>query len=243
MAKTKKVNENWKATSPSAKDLVLFADNDSHLYKNSHCPIMGCLSKKAKKGIYNSDLARKLWGYHADRSAAKYHKEMGEPDQKWHKAWPKSVRDEAAAHWEEFHKDELKDFKPEEHKMHESLNEGLSVPDKHQHRICVDNVKNPMKARILGGPSAEEAEHLLRTKFGYKDHQIKKLKEEEETIESDEPNMSNHYQMLDAVLQGKASDFQDIFNKTVIGKLRINVEAVKEAMRPYSVYWSGTGRN
>lgn len=225
-----KLNEHWNNLSKEAKELVLWADNDRHMHDSSKHPILKNLSKKARKGVYDSKLAAKLWGYHADRAAIGYHKEMGEPDQPWHKAWPKTTRAEAAAHWEDFHKDELKDYDDgKDKKVHESLDEALSIPDKHQHKICVDNVKNPMKARILGGPSAEEAEHLLRTKFGYKDHQIKKLKEE---IESDEPDLSNHYRMLDTVIQGKASEFQDLFNKTVLGKLRINVEAVKEALRP-----------
>ena len=52
----------------------------------------------------------------------------------------------------------------------------LSVPDKHQLKILKDTVKNPMKGKFLGGPSAEEAEKILRQKFGYTDSQIKKLK-------------------------------------------------------------------
>lgn len=55
-------------------------------------------------------------------------------------------------------------------------NEAKSVPDKHQLKILKDTVKNPMKGKFLGGPSAEEAEEILRTKFGYSDAQIKKLK-------------------------------------------------------------------
>lgn len=49
--------------------------------------------------------------------------------------------------------------------------------DKHQLRICVDNVRNPMKAKFLGGPSVEEAERLLREKFGWSEEQIANLKE------------------------------------------------------------------
>jgi len=51
-----------------------------------------------------------------------------------------------------------------------------SVPDTHQKKILIDTVKNPMKGKFLGGPSAEEAEKILRKKFGYTDDQIKKLK-------------------------------------------------------------------
>ncbi len=51
-----------------------------------------------------------------------------------------------------------------------------NVGDKHQKKIAIDTVKNPSKA-LLGGPSAKEAEETLRTKFGYSDKQIAKLKE------------------------------------------------------------------
>jgi hypothetical protein len=45
-----------------------------------------------------------------------------------------------------------------------------------QKRIAIDTVKNPSKA-LLGGPSVDEAESILKTKFGYSDKQIAKLKE------------------------------------------------------------------
>jgi hypothetical protein len=52
----------------------------------------------------------------------------------------------------------------------------LDVPDKHQLRILIDNVKNPPKGKFLGGPSGEEAEEILRRKFKYTDKQIQRLK-------------------------------------------------------------------
>lgn len=52
---------------------------------------------------------------------------------------------------------------------------GLSVPDQHQHKIAVDTVKNPMKS-FLGGPNAAQSENILRSKFGYTDSMINKLK-------------------------------------------------------------------
>ena len=51
----------------------------------------------------------------------------------------------------------------------------LTVPDRHQLRILKDTVKNPMKG-LLGGPSAEEAEKILRTKFHFSDADIARLK-------------------------------------------------------------------
>jgi len=53
---------------------------------------------------------------------------------------------------------------------------GGSVPDQHQLRICIDTVKNPMKGQFMGGPSAEEAEKILREKFKFGEGQIQKLK-------------------------------------------------------------------
>jgi hypothetical protein len=43
-------------------------------------------------------------------------------------------------------------------------------------KVLKDTVKNPAKGMFLGGPSAEEAEKILKQKFGYTDAQIKKLK-------------------------------------------------------------------
>lgn len=58
----------------------------------------------------------------------------------------------------------------------DDLFEGMTTPDKHQLKILKDTVKNPAKGMFMGGPSAEEAEKILRTKFKFTDAQIKKLK-------------------------------------------------------------------
>ena len=50
-----------------------------------------------------------------------------------------------------------------------------NVADYNQHHIAVDTVKNPNKS-MLGGPSAEESEEILRNKFGYTDQEINMLK-------------------------------------------------------------------
>lgn len=51
-----------------------------------------------------------------------------------------------------------------------------NVFDYHQLRILKDTVRNPLKGKFLGGPSAEESEKVLREKFGYTDAQIERLK-------------------------------------------------------------------
>ncbi len=57
--------------------------------------------------------------------------------------------------------------------------EEYDFADVRQKRIAIDTVKNPNKA-LLGGPSASEAEDILKTKFGYSDNQIAKLKGDDE---------------------------------------------------------------
>jgi len=46
----------------------------------------------------------------------------------------------------------------------------------HEHAIAKDTVKNPLKGVFLGGPNAVQAEATLRSRFGYNDAKIAKLK-------------------------------------------------------------------
>jgi len=95
--------------SGDAKELVLHADNDEHLYKSSHMPIVKNLQKKMAKGEYDQEKARKLWGYHSDRAAQSYHKEHGDKSSKWHEMFDTGTRKEAAHHFEDAHRDQVED--------------------------------------------------------------------------------------------------------------------------------------
>jgi hypothetical protein len=46
---------------------------------------------------------------------------------------------------------------------------------KHELRIAVDTVRNPLKGVFLGGPTADQAEKILRH-YGYSDADIAKLR-------------------------------------------------------------------
>ena len=61
----------------AAKEISLFADNDSDLYRQSRKPILINLSKKYKKGTFKIDLAAKLWVYYIENGMKKYHKLYG----------------------------------------------------------------------------------------------------------------------------------------------------------------------
>ena len=61
----------------AVRELVLYADNDGALYQQSAVPIMKNLTRKWRKGVYDSELAAKLWLYHATRAAKNYAQEFG----------------------------------------------------------------------------------------------------------------------------------------------------------------------
>jgi hypothetical protein len=79
--------------------------------------------------------------------------------------------------------DPTKDMSPEDaaewkrqNEKHKDKFKSAGVPENHQLKILKDTVKNPMKGKFLGGPSAEEAEETLRSKFKFTDKQITALK-------------------------------------------------------------------
>ncbi len=59
----------------AAKELAIFVDQDAELYRQQLTPIHDNLSRKKKKGIYNPELATKLFRYLVDNGAKKYAKE------------------------------------------------------------------------------------------------------------------------------------------------------------------------
>lgn len=67
-----------------ARELELYADNDSLLYFQRRKPILINLSKKYKKGTYDIQKAAKLWRYYIDAALEKYNKEFGSRGDKWY---------------------------------------------------------------------------------------------------------------------------------------------------------------
>ena len=65
---------------------------------------------------------------------------------------------------------------PEHYYFGKTSASGGGTAEKHQLKVLTDTVKNPMKGKFLGGPSAEEAEETLRKKFHFTDKQIESLK-------------------------------------------------------------------
>ena len=76
-----------------ARELKLFIGNDGDLYRQQTLPIIKNLMRKRKKGVYDSELAVKLWGYLMESGAKKYAKEFGGT---WHEMFSPATREIAA---------------------------------------------------------------------------------------------------------------------------------------------------
>ena len=67
-----------------AREIQLYADNDSRLYFSRKLPILKNLQRKYKKGNYKTELAAKLWLYFVNDALQRYNKEFGSRGDKWH---------------------------------------------------------------------------------------------------------------------------------------------------------------
>ena len=68
----------------AAREIQLYADNDSQLYRQRKNPILQNLSRKYIKGTYDIHKAAKLWRNYIDAALQKYHKEFGSKGDKWY---------------------------------------------------------------------------------------------------------------------------------------------------------------
>jgi hypothetical protein len=137
----------------AAHELVMYADNDSQLYKSSHQPIIANLKKKVKKGTYDHDKATKLWGYHADRAAQKYAKEHGDGTP-WHKMFTPSDRKNAAKFF-------AHDNKAEIYGVHEAVEPGAAPSNAALNRNVLANIRRATSTLKLKGvnPTLAAAGH------------------------------------------------------------------------------------
>jgi hypothetical protein len=88
-------NPGLKHEPAEVRELVLFTINDGDLYRQQVQPIILNLARKVAKGVYNANLAAKLWGYLAESGARKYAKEFSVGTD-WARMFPPEVRRAAA---------------------------------------------------------------------------------------------------------------------------------------------------
>jgi hypothetical protein len=82
--------------SHEARELELYCDNTSELYRSRTVPIQQNLSKKYKAGKYDHEKAKKLWQYLAEDGAKRYAKEFAQANE-WHSIFSVACRKECAS--------------------------------------------------------------------------------------------------------------------------------------------------
>lgn len=80
----------------AARELSLWIDNDSDLYRQQYVPILKNLTAKKARGVYDHQKAAVLFGYLAESGAKRYTKEFDAPDASWSAVFPKKLRDAVA---------------------------------------------------------------------------------------------------------------------------------------------------
>jgi hypothetical protein len=67
----------------SAREIQLYADNNYELYRSRKQPLLKNSKRKLEKGIWNRELATKLWLVYVTDAMKKYNKEFGTRNSKW----------------------------------------------------------------------------------------------------------------------------------------------------------------
>jgi hypothetical protein len=82
--------------SDAVRELDLYIMNNEDLYRRRFMPIITNLKRKITKGIYDHELAQKLWMYLVDDAAKEYVKEFGSTADDVKDMFPKETRMQVA---------------------------------------------------------------------------------------------------------------------------------------------------
>lgn len=85
------------ADEDAVRELVLYAENDSRIYRNKTLPVIANLKRKVAKGVFDKELAVKAFQYVADDAAKQYKKEFpAEDDGTYNYNFNPATREEVA---------------------------------------------------------------------------------------------------------------------------------------------------
>jgi alkylated DNA nucleotide flippase Atl1 len=151
------LNESFADMSHEAHELVLHADNTQHLHHAQHAYVKN-MQGHMKKGKYDSEKGKKLWGYYADHVAKDYHKEHGDRHTPWHKVFTKQHRNEVAAHFEQQHRDEA----------HHNLKEDVTLSEGyHTGNVLSESFHDMSHAARELVLHSDNTHHLYQSQHGY----------------------------------------------------------------------------
>ncbi|SVB23333.1 uncharacterized protein METZ01_LOCUS176187, partial [marine metagenome] len=98
----KKTYEGFDSDESIAREVLLIARNDADWYKRQYVPIIKNLMRKRAKGIYDHELAKKLWRHYIDNIVKSHPEDFGPS-----RGIPGTIRNMAAAELADFEKGEM----------------------------------------------------------------------------------------------------------------------------------------
>lgn len=104
----RKRNAGGELSTGDARELEVYIENDSDLYRRQFQPIQKNLITKMARGVYHHAGAVKLFGYLMESGAKKYVKEFGSPGDVWHQMFNTATRKHAAERFADYFEVEAK---------------------------------------------------------------------------------------------------------------------------------------
>jgi len=167
----------------AATELMIFIENDAHLYRQRWTPIVKNLTRKKMKDIYDPQKAEKLMMYLVVDGAKEYAKQYGNPEE-WKYIFDiptrKQVAKELVAKFEGYYQDENPEQTPETPQLEEALTG-------HQRKAIItvlthykDNLRTlfvDFLQHVGGQTSERHVEHYLMSFLKAKDIKLNALKE------------------------------------------------------------------
>lgn len=93
----------------AARELALYAENDSDIYFQHIKPVIACLNRKAAQQSFDIQKAYKAWENVAKAAAIKYNKDFGTPGTPYYYMFNASTRTMAAHLLHDSFCDEIKE--------------------------------------------------------------------------------------------------------------------------------------
>lgn len=127
----------------AVRELILFIENNYDLYKSYYEPAFKNLVKKYQKGVYDHDLAVKMWQYVADEGVRRYNKEFGSGT--YSVAWLNPATRRAIA-------EELRDSNEDEIMYEEPVNASTrrrSIKASSDYRYIEEEVANNSNSKLV----------------------------------------------------------------------------------------------
>lgn len=152
----------------AARELEIYINNDSELFHKQLEPILRNIARRMKKGQYDHEKAKKLWGYLVESGAKKYAKEFSTGSD-WHRIFSTATRALVAQELADHYRDRIErgefgtlDELARRSNPHKRGTRELTVPQQHALKIAQQTLRMPdAMVGVMGGPTKEQARKII----------------------------------------------------------------------------------